>query len=217
MSFFWIFIYILIVVFILAMFFWSQIILQQQKKAWRDFAKKHDLVFKKAGFFEAGAVEGNYKKNRIGIFSEGIVDENSRGMVKYRTVIEIIFGYGMPGTGAIGNMAAMRIIEGLNFGPTHHPEHADWNKSHLVTASDRDFLMAYLTPNRITKLNSFLNMPNAVALLVYDNQDVFLRVETSDPMKDLKKIEKFTDKLVILADELKLTRAEEDKWVPSKI
>ncbi len=214
MSIFWLIIYIIFVVFIVTIFSWSTIILLRQKRAWETFGKKHDLSVVKGGFFESNIVEGYYKKNKVSLFSQPRVDESSRGMVKYRTVIEVIFSYGMPGTGALGNIAAMRIIELLNFGPTHHPDNKDWNKSHLITASERKFIEAYLTPNRLEKLNKFFNMPNAVALMVYDNDDAFLRVETIDPMTDVKKIEVFIDKLILLSKDLKMTDAEIEKWSP---
>ena len=216
MSYFWIIIYILFVLFILTIFFWSTIILQQQKKAWQTFAKKHGLLLHKGGFFETHTVEGNYKKNKINLFSQEKIDESSRGMVKYRTAMEIVFDYGFPGTGALGNIGAMRVVEVLNFGPTFHPENSDWNESHLVTASNRDFIKAYLTPKRMEKLNTFFNMPNAVVMMVFNNDDTFLRVETTDPMTEPAKIEKFFDKLVALIDDLKLTEKERKKWAPSK-
>jgi hypothetical protein len=217
MSFFWLFIYIIFVIFVLSFFFWNVIILQRQKKSWQAFAKKHDLIYKKAGFFEASAVEGNYKKNRIGIFSEGRVDETTRGMVKYRTIIEVVLGHGMPGTGALGGVSGMKVIEALNFGPTFHPEHESWNKNHLITCSNRDFIKAYLTKKRLDRLNIFFNMPGAVALMVFDEQDAFLRIESADPMLDPNKITSLVDKLIALTEDLKLTEEELNEWTPSKI
>ncbi len=217
MSFLWLFIYLIFAAFILAMFFWSTIILQRQKNAWKKFAEKHNLSLKKGTFFEASAVEGNYKKNKINLFSQPRSDEKSRGMVKYRTTIEVIFDYGFPGVGALGNISSMSIIEYLDFGPTFHPEDKSWNTSHLVTCSDRDFIKAYLTPKRLEKINSFLNIPNAMALLVYDAQDAFIRVETADPLTDIKKIETFIDKLIVLTKDLKITEEERKKWSESKV
>lgn len=212
MSIFWIIVYILFVIFIVTIFSWSTIILLRQKKSWLEFAKKHELAVGKGGFFESVTVDGYYKKKRISLFSQGKVDNTNRGMVRYRTVIEVTFGYGMPGTGAMGNMAAMRVIETLNYGPTHHPDSKEWNKSHLITATDRRFVDAYLTPERLKKINAFFNMPNATAMIVYDPDDAFLRVETIDPMTEVKKIETVIDKLIALADVLKLSDAELDKW-----
>ncbi len=213
MSYFWIFVYILFVIFVLTLFFWSTFILLQQKKVWEKFAKKHDLVFRKAGFFESGAVEGNYKKHRIGLFSEGRRDEATRGMIKYRTVIEVVFDFGMPAFGALGNENSLHIIDALNFGTPHHPDYKGWNKRHLITCSNRKFIVDYLTPKRMDKLNGFFNMKNVIAMMIFDKEDAFLRVEMGDPMTDPKKIEQLLDKLIVLGQDLKLTKEEEKKWV----
>ena len=55
-------------------------------------------------------------------------------------------------------------------------------------------------------------MPNATAMVVYDPDDAFLRVETIDPMTDVKKIETVVDKLILLAKDLKLSETEMDTW-----
>ncbi|MCB9973178.1 MAG: hypothetical protein H6863_03395 [Rhodospirillales bacterium] len=217
MSYLWLLVYLLFVIFILTFFFWNTVILFRQKQAWQNFAKKHNLLYRKGRLLEASAVEGNYKKNRIGLFSEGRADESSRGILRYRTVIEVVMGHRMPCTGALGNVDSMRIIESLNFGTTFHPEGAHWDKNHLITCADRDFIKEYLTPKRLERLNSFFAMKNAAAMMVFDKQDAFLRIETPDPMTDPQKIQALMDKLVVLNEELKLTDAEEKKWVPSKI
>lgn len=208
MGYFWIFIYFLFVVFIITFFSWSTIVLHKQKKAWAAFAKRHGLRYRSARFMDPSAVDGTYQDFRIGLFSEAQVDTRGRGVRRYRTIIEVLFGEGMPSPAAIGNTEALPILNALNFGPTFHPKTKSWNNDHIITTADRIFIEDYLTDKRLERLNGFLNMPRAAAMFVFDEVETFIRVETADPMTDVDKIEKFIQKLIPLAQELRLSGAE---------
>jgi hypothetical protein len=201
--------YFLFVILIVTFFSWSTVVLQRQKKAWHVFATRHDLVYHNARLMQAAAVEGNYKGYRIGLFSEGRVEEQRRGFIRFRTVIEVIFGESMPIRGALGNTDAAPVISYLNYGTNHiAEEQPNWDKNHIITASNHTFIKEYLTPMRMKGLNNFFNMKNTTAMFVFNEKDSFLRLETSNPMIEADKIESLINKMVHLANVLKLEKTE---------
>lgn len=207
--------YFLFVILIVTFFSWSTIVLQRQKKAWHVFATRHDLVYHNARLMQAAAVEGNYKGYRIGLFSEGRVEEQRRGFIRFRTVIEVIFGESMPVRGALGNTDAAPVISYLNYGTNHIvEEQPNWDKNHIITAGDHAFIKEYLTPIRMKGLNNFFNMKNTTAMFVFNEKDTFLRLETSNPMIEADKIESLINKMVNLANVLKLEKSEAVANVP---
>lgn len=216
MSYLWLFIYILFVVLVVAFFFWSAITVLRQKKTWSEFAKKHDLIYRKpARIMDSASVEGVYHDYRINLLCEAYVDQHGRGMQTQVTVLEVLFNQGMPCAGAIGNVHAAPTVEYLRYGTPYVPKMEGWNKNHLITAVDHEFLAEYLNNARLEKINKFLNMPNATTMFVFDGNDSFLRVEIKDPMMELEKLERLVNKLVRLGDSLKLSPQEKERWLPT--
>lgn len=210
----WILLYILFATAILSFFFWSTILLQKQKKTWAEFAKRHNLIYRKApALMQASAVEGLYKGFRFGLFSEGRIDDNSRGMVRYRTVIEFLFDEGMPAAAAMGDVSAAPVIRALNYGPSYHPEWSGWNKQNVITTNGKTFLKEYLTSERLETVNKFLNMQGATNMFVFDGVDSFIRIETADTLHEMDKLENLVNKLLPIAQALKLSDSERRRFL----
>jgi hypothetical protein len=52
-------------------------------------------------------------------------------------------------------------------------------------------------------------------MFVFDGNDTFLRVETTDPLMELDKLERLAGKLAKLGDSLKLSKQEKERWLPA--
>lgn len=166
---------------------------------------------------QASAVDGNYRGYRIGLFSEGKIEENRRGFVRFRTVIEVIFGENMPTRGAFGNTDANGVVQYLNYGTTYiMDEKPNWDKNYLITTEDHEFLKEYLTPTRLKGLNSFFKLNKTTTMFVFNERDSFLRLETANPLTEPERVEKLINKIVHLAEALKLSKTERERFMPNK-
>jgi hypothetical protein len=206
----WIAIWVLLSTFVLVVAGWSYMILRQQKQAWAAFAKRHGLTFKKGTFFGPPLMEGQMGSHYVSFFI-GRQDTSDTRSHRYVTVIEINLRVGLPTSAAIGTKETTGVVNILplefNVPP---PEGATlWDKEWPARARDPGKFYAYMTPARVEALKSVFATKGVIALFFFDELDTLLRIETSDPLRDDKKLEKAMTR--ILGEASKLLPTDEER------
>lgn len=205
----WIVVWLLLSTFVLAVAGWSYMILRQQKQAWAAFAKRHNLTFKRGTFFGPPLMEGAMGNHYVTFFI-GRQDTSDSRSHRFVTVIEINLRVGLPTSAAIGTKETTGVVNILplefNVPP---PEGAtSWDKDWPARARDPGKFYAYMTPVRTEALKNVFTTKGVIALFFFDELDTLLRIETSDPLRDDKKLEKAMTRILGEADKF-LPTAEE--------
>ena len=187
----WIALWFLLSAFVLGVAGWSYMILRQQKRAWAAFAKRHNLTFKRGTIFGPPLMEGVMGNYYVSFFI-GRQDTNDARSHRYVTVIEINLRVGLPTSAAIGTKETTGVVNILplefNVPP---PEGATlWDKDWPARARDPGKFYAYMTPARVEALKNVFTTKGVMALFFFDELDTLLRIETSDPLRDDKKLDK---------------------------
>lgn len=193
--------------FIVGVFVWSTSILFQQKKAWKDYAKKAGLNYKPGKTMESPNLGGLMKGRKVGLFSAPQAIPGRRGE-RFVTVIEVEMGPGMPTAAAIATKEYADMVAPLKLPAVVEPESKDWDKTYIVKTRDGKVLKAYLTPERCKVLHGVFSMRNSIALFFFDEEDSILRIETPDPLRDAAHLEKIMKRVMAVADRLELTPEE---------
>lgn len=210
----WIFLWFLASAFILGVFGWSFFILQQQKKAWSAFAKKHNLSYVPGKMAEAPAIKGAVFGYQIAFFPDIQATQDQRGQ-RYVTVLEFDLGQGGPTGAVIGSSNFATFISNLSFAETIDIDFPKWDKTRIIRTRNPAILKTYLTPDRLEFLDSVMSIKNSSALYFFDEQNSILHIETTDPIRDAARLEKIVQKITSSFDKLKLTEAERASLSPS--
>lgn len=64
---------------------------------------------------------------------------------------------------------------------------------------------AYLEPDRIETIAQILKTRNADAVIIFNHQEVLIRLETVDPIQETEKIDKVVKRTIALCDRLRIT------------
>ena len=205
----WIAVWVLLSSFVLGVTAWSYWILRQQKKAWATFAARHKLEFQKGSFFGSPSMQGVVNGHMVSFFIAREDTEDSRSF-RYVTVIEINLRTGLPTSAAIGTKELARVVSVLPLEfdvPPPEPAGA-WDKEWPARARDPGKLYAYMTPARVEALRNVFSTKGIIALFFFDEVDTMLRLETSDPLRDDKKLDKAMARIMGEADKLMPTEQE---------
>lgn len=197
--------------FIIGVFFWSSLILFQQKRAWAAYAKKNGMMYEAQGVFSSPVVSGKTGAHKLSFFTDvqRTLDVRGQRMV---TVIEAEMGVGMPAPAALATKDFKGFISGLNLPDTYEPGVADWKTDYVLQTRDAERLKLYLTPERLKILHGLFSMRNAAVLFFFDTEESVLRIETPDPLRDAVHMEKITKRIVDALDKLRPTAAEREQW-----
>lgn len=209
----WVFIWILLSMFVIGVFLWSQYILYQQKKSWESYAKKAGLNYEGGSFSDPPIVSGMMKGRRISFYTAAQQTADVRGQ-RFVTVIEIELGAGMPTAAALATKEYSDFIATLKLPETIEIEASDvWKSDYIIKTKNQSVLKKYLNEDRQKALHAVFSMRHSMSLFFFDEQEAVLRIETSDPMRAAGHMEKIARKIIAVADRLSPT-AEEKKSVP---
>ncbi len=203
----WIFIWVLISVFVLGVFFWSVQILQQQKKAWAAYANKMGLAYESPSFMAPPLVRGFINDYEVNLTTDVQQTNDVRGQ-RYVTGIEVNMGAGMPTAAAIGTQELEPFINSLTMKEDYKPDFKEWDESFIIRTREKAVIKDYLTDERLKILKTFFSMSNSAVLFFFDEEDCVLRIETSDPMRDVAHLEKIMNNIIKKAEKLFLSEAE---------
>lgn len=187
----WIFLWIVVSCFILGIFGWSVRVLLLQKRAWKIFATKMNLSYQEQkGYLVSPRVNGSLGPFGFGVISEAQATDDSRGM-RYVTVLEFALRQGVPGTtAAFGTKKMTAIIPDLIAQNPVSLNDPDWDVSWFIRATNVAIVEKYLTPDRVEVLKKIFRMKTLGALLIFNEEESILRLETADPLSDADRMEK---------------------------
>lgn len=202
----WIILWVVLSVFVLGVFAWSQRILVQQKRAWAAFAKKNGFLYEPGKFMAAPAMAGKTGPYVVAFYTDAQQTGDARGQ-RLVSVLEIELGRGIPGAGAIGTKEMAGFIGGLKFKESFEPDFPDWKKEWVLRAREAAAVNAYLTKERLDALRDLFSM-KAASMFFFDELASLIRIETVDPLKDPERLEKILKRLVPIADRLAPSESE---------
>lgn len=207
----WLFLWFILSAILVAATLWSLQILTRQKKAWEDYAKKKNFQFNKGTFMgpaEMNGMIGDYKLNFFTAERSG-VDVRTR---RYVTAVEIDLMEGLVDGGALGTKEMLPFLRSLDKIHLYKPEFPGLDEGeHYMFVKNDAVIAAYLTKERTDIFGQILKTKNADTLIIFNEKELVLRLETSDPMQDADKIDKIVTRLIGLADKLRITPQERDR------
>ena len=208
----WLFLWFILSSILVGATLWSLQILLRQKKAWEEYAKKKNFTFNKGTFMgpaEMNGMIGDYKLTFFTAERPG-VDVRTR---RYVTAVEIDLMQGLVDGGALGTkemLPYLRTLDKIHLYKTDLPG-LDEGEHYMFVKNDA-VISAYLTKERLESFGHILKTKNADTLILFNEKEIVVRLETSDPMQDADKIDKIITRLIGLIDKLRITPEERDRY-----
>ena len=205
----WLTIWAFFALFILGFVGWTLLILWQQKKNWKAFAKKHKLSYDPGSFMGSPSIQGAFNDRNIYVYAEALQTPDARSQ-RYVNVIEIHLGGGMPTGGVVATQELKNFVNSLVFDGTFAPDLPEWSGDYLLKVRDTKPAKAYLTKERQQVLHKLFATKKITAMFFFDEIEAVLRIQTPLPMSKPGQLEKIVKKLSAAATILQPT-AEEKK------
>ncbi len=186
---------------------WSLQILMRQKAAWEAYSKTKNFTFNRGTFMGPGEMTGVIGDYRLSFFTAERSGADIRTR-RYVTVLEINLIDGLVDGGALGTKEILPFLQTLD---QLHPlkiEGAPFDEGMYLFAKNDAVMTGYMTRDRMETLANILKTKNADVLVLFNDKEMVLRLETSDPMQDADKIDKIVTRLLGLADKLRITSEE---------
>ena len=213
MSFYFI-IWAVLTTFLLLFWVWSTTILFQQKKNWKVFAQKKKIRYRPNGLFDSPEISGVIDGYKIlGFTSEH--DQQDGRLVRRLTCLEVSLKGSMPISSAIASGGMVNVVEELHFQHEYRPEIRGWDNSYIARSRDGDIMRAYLTTERLERLVKLMRIKNSWIILIFVGGQGLLRIDTPDPLDNVKSLEKYVQALVGAAKILDLERGEAERLASS--
>lgn len=203
----WILLWFVLSAIILGASGWSAYILFRQKKAWEAFAVKHKMNYTAGRMMGPPTLEGFLGPYRISFFTAERQGPDIRSR-RYVTVVEIVFPEGLIDGAAAGTPEMIPFMETLTTLSPLKIESDKWSEKNRMYARNRDAVRMYLNPQRLDNLIELLATRNADVIILFDDNEAMIRLETSDPILDPSKADKILKRLIGHADILRITKAE---------
>ncbi len=204
----WLFLWFILSSILVAATLWSLQILLRQKKAWEEYAKKKGLQFNKGTFMGPAEMSGTIGDYKVSFFTaeRSGVDVRTR---RYVTALEIDLMEGLVDAGALGTKEMLPYLRTLDKIHLYKPAFSGLDEGeHYIFVKNDAVIAAYLTQDRAEVFGQILKTKNADTLIVFNEKELVLRLETSDPMQDADKIDKIVTRLLGLSDKLRITPEE---------
>lgn len=199
---FWIFLWIVLSAIVLGASLWSFQILMRQKKAWEVFSQKRGLSFKRGTFMGPAEITGTIGEYAVNIFTAERQTADMRGK-RYVNVLEVSVKAGLFDGGVAGTKEMQGFMQSLNLLHPYVAKKEGWDQSHAIFVRDDAVADAYFTPEKIDLFAQVLGTRNADVLIVYNNEETIVRMETSDPMLAADKIEKIVTRQISLINKMR--------------
>ena len=200
--------------FLLLFWVWSTTILYQQKKSWKAYAQKKKLRYRANRFFDSPEISGAFEGYKIvGFTSEH--DQQDGRLIKRLTCLEVSLKGSLPVSTAIASGGMVDVVEELSFQYEYRPDIRGWDNSYIARSRDEDVMRAYLTTERLQQLVKLMKVKNSWIILIFVGGQGLLRIDTPDPLDNIKTLEKYVRALVSAAKVLDLDRGEAEKLMSS--
>jgi hypothetical protein len=203
----WILLWLALSAIILGASGWSSYILFRQKEAWRSLSEKHKLTYTGGRFMGPPSLEGFIDKYRISLFTAERQSPEVRNR-RFVTVVEITLPEGLIDAGAAGTPEMVTFMEGLTNLSPMAVDTPKWDVKNRLFARSRSAMRLFLTEERMEHLIQLLATRNADIIVLFDDNQAIVRLETTDPILDATKAEKVIKRLILHADGLKISKQE---------
>jgi len=203
----WILLWFVLSAILIAATLWSLQILLRQKTAWEQYAKKKNFTFNKGTFMGPADMSGTIDNYRLSFFTAERpgVDVRTR---RYVTAVEIDLAEGIVDAAAFGTKEMLPFMMTLDMLHPYTVEIPGLEPENRCFVKKDAIIKAYLTKDRVESINNLLKTRNSDTLLLFNDKEVVLRLETSDPMQDADKMDKIITRLLGLVDKLRVTDEE---------
>lgn len=202
---FWIFIWVVLSAIVIGATAWSLQILLRQKAAWEAYAKRRNMSFTRGTFMGPAEIVGVIEDYKVNFFTAERQTLDMRGK-RYVSVIEIQLAEGLFDGGVAGTKEMMPFMQTLTQLHPYPVKKEGWDASHVVFVRNDDIANAYFTPERLDTFQQLLSTRNADVLIVFNHEELVVRMETSDPMMDAEKIDKIVARQIGLANKLRISK-----------
>lgn len=202
---FWIFIWVVLSAIVIGATAWSLQILLRQKAAWEAYAKRRNMSFTRGTFMGPAEIVGVIEDYKVNFFTAERQTLDMRGK-RYVSVIEIQLAEGLFDGGVAGTKEMMPFMQTLTQLHPYPAKKEGWDASHVVFVRNDDIANAYFTPERLDTFQQLLSTRNADVLIVFNHEELVVRMETSDPMMDAEKIDKIVARQIGLANKLRISK-----------
>ncbi len=206
----WFLLWFILSVILLGATTWSTIILFQQKRAWRAYAKAKGLEFDNGTFFGPCTMDGVIGDYNVSFFTAVQQYEDDRKN-RQLTVMQVTANFPFVDAVAAGTKMVLPFLQSLDATTPHNMEGKKWNKAYTIRSRNKPSVSAYLTDERVTILNQILSMPNADILILLDQQEGVFRFETFNPLKNEKQIDAVISKLIARIKKLQTSVEEQNR------
>ncbi len=203
----WVLLWLVLSAIILGASVWSMLILFRQKKAWQEFSVKHSMTYAAGRFMGPPTLDGFIDKYRVSFFTAERQSPDVRTR-RFVTVVEIVFPEGVINGAALGTTEMVPFMESLSNLSPMPITHEKWDASYRAFARNRDAVRMYLTPARLDHVIQLLSTRNADVIVIFDENQGVVRVETSDPILDPVKAEKVILRLIKHSQGLRISKQE---------
>jgi len=200
----WLFLWCIVAIIVLGATLWSTIILYQQKQAWQSYAKKHGFNFIQRKFFEPAEMNGVIDGYNISFFTaeQQDIDERKNRLL---TVIQINVNEEFVDGFACVSPNMQTFLSSLAAIKPHKLKVKGWNPKNFISSRNKARIDLYLTDERVKVLSGMLNMKNADVLVLSDETEGIIRIETSNPLQHEEQIDKLMAKLFTCINKLKVS------------
>ena len=148
---------------------------------------------------EMRGVIGDY---RIAFFTAERAGPDFRSR-RYMTAIELELSEGFVDGGVMGTKEMIPFMKSLDKLHGYVPRSPSWDAAHAAYVMDDAPMDTFMTPERAEALTAILNTRNADVLILFNDKQVVIRLETIDPLQDPDKIEKILKRLMTLCDKVR--------------
>ncbi|HEY0901200.1 MAG TPA: hypothetical protein VGD95_03670 [Micavibrio sp.] len=203
----WIFLWFVASAFILGVFGWSLVILQQQKRAWSSFAQKHNLSYVPGKVVDAPAMKGAIYGYQVAFFPDYQATQDVRNQ-RLITTLEFDLGAPVYVRGIVSTADYAGFVAEQDLNGSFEIDYPGWDKTRIVRSNQIERFQKYLTADRLEFLHSIMTMKNSTALIYCDDDRVVLHIETTDPIRNAERFEKIVQKITSSFARMKLTEEE---------
>lgn len=157
---------------------------------------------------ESPTVSGLIGKFGISCFSATRDPEDAKSR-RFVSVIELKLPDGLVGSAAAGTKDMIVFLQTLGALKPHTIESDLWNGDNYYYFTANSYLSdAYLTEKRLKHLVAILSVKNAEVVIMHDDNEAIVRVETPDPIQEMAKAEKVINFLIKHSEGLMVTKEE---------
>ncbi len=180
-------------VFIFGIFIWTTRALQDQKRAWADFAKRRGLECNPVTYFKSVIVRGKIGPYGFYLASEQRDSADLRGRT-FVTVVQFEISGHMPAPGVVASGHYREYANTLTVRDVLSIDHPGFTGDRVVARADDAARVApYFTAERLRVLEALMKQKGVSVLFLFDIDVIFLRLETEDPMLKPGQLDKTID------------------------